>query len=154
MAIFQAMTSSFKSDILSAGHNFGTVNIIRAANTPDIFKLALYSAITAALDATTTAYTAVGEITGAGYVAGGQVLTITQVPATSGTPATTAFLNFGNTSWAGASFSTDGALIYNSSNANKSVAVLNFGGTKSVAGGIFTIQFPTPGLGNSIIQIA
>ena len=154
MAITQSMTNSFKVDILSGGMNFNTTNRALSSNTQDTFKMALYTASTASLDATTTVYTTTGEITGTGYSPGGNTLTVSQVPVSSGTPTTTAYINFSNTSWSSASFSADGALIYNSSNSNHSVAVLNFGGTKTVTSGTFTIQFPTAGTGSSIIQIA
>lgn len=154
MAITQAMTNSFKVDILSGGMNFNTTNRALSSNTQDTFKLALYTS-SASLDATTTAYSATNEVaSGSGYTTGGNTLTVSQVPTSSGTPSTTAYINFSNTSWSSASFSADGALIYNSTNSNKSVAVLSFGGTKTVTSGTFTIQFPTAGTGTSIIQIA
>jgi hypothetical protein len=148
------MTNSFKVDILSGGMNFNTTNRALSSNTQDTFKLALYTS-SASLDATTTAYSATNEVaSGSGYTTGGNTLTVSQVPTSSGTPSTTAYINFSNTSWSSASFSADGALIYNSTNSNKSVAVLSFGGTKTVTSGTFTIQFPTAGTGTSIIQIA
>lgn len=155
MAITQAMTNSFKVDILSGGMNFNTTNRALTVNTQDTFKIALYTS-SASLDATTTAYSATNEVaSGSGYTTGGNTLSISQVPVSSGTPSTTAYINFSNTSWGStASFSADGALIYNSSNSNKSVCVLSFGGTKTVTSGTFTIQFPTAGTGSSIIQIA
>jgi hypothetical protein len=136
--------------------NFNTTNSALSANTQDSFKIALYTAASASLDATTTAYTATGEISGTGYTSTGTALTISQVPVSTGSPTTTAYLNFSNVSWSAASFSADGALIYNASRGgtNKSVCVLNFGGTKTVSSGTFTIQFPTAGTGSSIIQIA
>ncbi len=150
--IVQYMTSSFKTEILSAQHNFATAP--RTITGQDVFKIALYSvAGGATLDAATTAYTLTGEITGTGYTAGGKVLTITQTPTSSGTPSTTAYINFADISWTGASFSADGALIYNSTNGNKSVAVLNFGATKTVSVGTFTIVFPPAGTGSAIVQI-
>jgi len=156
MAISQAMTNSFKVDILSAGHNFNTSNRSLGSNTQDTFKLALYTS-SATLDASTTAYAATNEITntgGAAYTAGGNTLSISQIPTSGGSPSTTAYINFSNTSWSTATFTANGALIYNSSNGNKSVAVLAFGSDKSVSAGTFTIQFPTAGTGSSIIQIA
>jgi hypothetical protein len=150
------MCTSFKVDILSGGMNFNTTNRALTVNTQDVFKLALYTSA-ATIDSTTTAYTATGEVSssGTGYSTGGNTLTVSQVPVSSGTPSTTAYINFATTSWGStASFSADGALIYNSSNSNKSVAVLNFGGTKTVTSGTFTINFPTSGTGSSIIQIA
>jgi hypothetical protein len=150
------MTNSFKVDILSAGHNFNTTNRALASNDQDAFKLALYTS-SASLDAATTAYSATNEITnsaGSAYVAGGIALSISQVPSSGGSPSTTAFINFSNVSWTTASFTANGALIYNSTNGNKSVAVLAFGSDKSVSAGTFTIQFPPAGTGSSIIQIA
>jgi hypothetical protein len=150
--ITQAMTNSFKSDILSAGHNFNTTNRAVTTNTQDSFRIGLYSASTATIDATTTAYTNTGEITGTGYTntgvqsTSGLALTISAVPTLSGTSVSggTSYINFTNVSWTSASFSADGALIWNSTNAGKSVAVLNFGGTKTVTSGTFQITFPTP----------
>ena len=152
--IVQTMTSSFKVDILSGGHNFNTTNRVLTANTQDTFKIALYLVANgASLDSTTTAYTTTGEVIGTGYTAGGQALSIVQVPTSSGTPSTTAYINFGSVSWIGATFNADGALIYNSTNANRSVAVLSFGGTKTVTAGTFTVTFPTAGTGSAIVQI-
>jgi hypothetical protein len=151
MSITQCMTSSFKAEVLSAQHNFSA--LIRNITGQDVFKIALYSAATASLDATTTVYTTVGEITGTGYTAGGQTLTVTQTPTTTGTPTTTAYIDFADVSWTGATFSADGALIYNSTNGNKSVAVLNFGSTKTVSVGTFTINFPAAGTGSAIVEI-
>jgi hypothetical protein len=150
------MCNSFKVDILSGGHNFNTTNRALSSNTQDVFKIALYTS-SATLDASTTAYSATAETTntaGSAYVAGGNTLTISQVPTSAGSPATTAYINFSNSTWSNASFTANGALIYNSTNANKSVAVLAFGSDKTVASGTFTIQFPTAGTGSSIIQIA
>ena len=150
--ITQCMTTSFKTDVLSGQMNFSTST--RTITGQDVFKIALYSvAGGATLDATTTAYTATGEITGTGYTAGGKTLTVTQTPTSGGTPSTTAYINFADITWTGASFNADGALIYNSTNGNKSVAVLNFGATKTVSVGTFTITFPVAGTGSAIVQI-
>jgi hypothetical protein len=159
MAIVQAMTTSFKVDILSGGHNFNTTNRALTVNTQDNFRIGLYTS-SATLGEATTAYTNTNETTGTGYsntgvqTTSGLPLSISQVPVSSGTPSTTAYINFGNPSWSGATFSADGALIWNSTNAGKSVAVLSFGGTKSVSAGTFTITMPSAGGGSSILQIA
>lgn len=153
MAIIQTLTNSYKTDLMSGGMNFSATNRALTVNTQDVFKIALYTSL-ADLDATTTAYTATNEVVSVGeYTAGGMTLTISQVPTTGGTPTTTAYINFANAVWTPATFSAAGALIYNSSNANRSVAVLSFGGTKT-ATGTFTVQFPAAGAGSSIIQIA
>jgi len=153
MAITTALATSFKVDILSGGHNFNTTNRALSSNTQDVFKIALYTSA-ATLDSTITAYTATNEVSGTGYSAGGATLTINQVPVSSGSPTTTAFIDFADVSWTSATFTANGALIYNSSNSNKAVAVLAFGADKTVLSGTFTIQFPVAGAGASIIQIA
>jgi len=142
MAITQAMPTSFKQEILVGTHNFTT-------STGDTFKIALYTS-SATLGAGTTAYSATNEVFGTGYVAGGNTLT-SVTPTTSGT---TALVDFADTSWSNASFTARGALIYNSSKSNKAVAVLDFGGDKTVSAGTFTVQFPTADASNAIIRIA
>lgn len=150
MAISQSITSSFKTDLLSGGMNFNTTNRALTTNTQDKFVIALYTT-SATLGPSTTAYTSTNETTGSGYVALGKTLTISTVPTLSGT---TALLDFDDISWTSASFSADGALIYNATNSNKSALVLNFGGTKTVTSGTFTIQFPVADASNAIIRIA
>ena len=140
MAITQAMCTSFKVDLLDGEHDFGA----------DTFKIALYTS-SATLDATTTAYSATNETSGTGYTAGGNTLTVSTTPTSSGT---TAFLSFSNTTWSTASITARGALIYNSTNANKAVAVLDFGSDKTSTAGDFTINFPTADASNAIIRIA
>jgi hypothetical protein len=149
MAISQAMVTSFKVEILNGIHAFGT-SVVRAATTPDTFKIALYTSA-ANLDATTTAYTTSGEVASTGnYSAGGNTLT-TIAPTSTGT---TAFLDFNDTTWANATITANGALIYNSTQSNKAVAVLAFGGDKTSTNGDFTIIFPTADASNAIIRIA
>src|SRR5690554_1898213 len=142
MAITQAMPTSFKQEILVGTHNFTT-------STGDTFKIALYTS-SATLGAGTTAYSATNEVSGTGYVAGGNTLT-SVTPTTSGT---TALVDFADTSWSNASFTARGALIYNSSKSNRAVAVLDFGEDKTVSAGTFTIQFPAADASNAIIRIA
>jgi hypothetical protein len=150
MAITQAMCTSFKVDILSGGQNFNTTNRALASNTQDVFKIALYTS-SATLDATTTAYTTSGETTGTGYTAGGNTLTVSVVPTSSGT---TSYLSFGTTSWTTATITARGAMIYNSTNANKAVCILDFGSDKTSTAGTFQINFPTADASNAIIRIA
>lgn len=151
MAISQTLATSFKVEILDGIHNFG-VGVIRASTAADTFKIALYSTL-ATLDSTTTVYTTLNEVTGTGYTAGGNTLVISQVPTSTSTE-TTAWLNFDNSSWTTASFSADGALIYNSTQGNKAVAVLNFGGTKTATAQTFTVTFPASTSDAAIIRIA
>jgi hypothetical protein len=148
MTIAQTATTSFKTELMQAVHNFGPV-------TPDTFFIALYTGA-ANIDATTTAYTTDGEVVGTGYTAGGQQLTITTSPTAAnnnyGVP--TAYVNFADVTWANATFTARGALIYNATQGNKSVAVLDFGGDKVKSGTDFTIQFPAAGANTAIIRIA
>ena len=151
MAISQTLATSFKVEILDGIHNFG-VGVIRASTAADTFKIALYSTL-ATINDTTTVYTSLNEVTGTGYTAGGNTLVISQVPTSTSTE-TTAWLNFDNSSWTTASFSADGALIYNSTQGNKAVAVLNFGGTKTATAQTFTVTFPASTSDAAIIRIS
>ena len=102
------------------------------------------------MGATTTAYSTTNEVSGTGYTAGGNTLTVV-APTTSGT---TAFLDFADTTWATATITARGALIYQSGGTNPAVAVLDFGADKTSTAGDFTIQFPTADASNAIIRIA
>ena len=150
MAISQAMCTSFKVELLSGGHNFNSTNVARSANTADTFKIALYTS-SATLGATTTAYSVTNEVSGTGYSAGGNTLSISQVPTSS---STTAFLDFNDTTWSTATITARGALIYNSTNSDTAVAVLDFGGDKTSTAGDFTVVFPTADATDAIIRIA
>ncbi len=144
MAITQAMCTSFKQELLEATHNFKT-----SGSGGNTFKIALYTS-SATLDATTTAYSATNETSGTAYVAGGNTLT-NITPSSSGT---TAFCDFSDSTWSTSTITARGAVIYNSTSSNKSVAVLDFGSDKSSTSGDFTIQFPTADASNAIIRIA
>ena len=150
MALSQTLATSFKVEILDGIHNFGT-GVVRATTAADTFKIALYTSL-ASLDASTTVYTTTAEVTGTGYTAGGNTLTISQVP-TSTLNETVAWLNFADSSWPSATFSAAGALIYNSTQGNKAVAVLDFGGTKTATNQTFTVTFPASTSGAAIIRI-
>lgn len=145
------MSTSFKVEILDGIHNFGT-GVVRASTAADTFKIALYTS-SASLDASTTAYTTSGEVSSSGtnYTAGGNTLTVSVVPTSTGT---TAYLSFSNTSWANATITARGAMIYNSTQGNKAVAILDFGSDKTSTSGTFTINFPTADASNAIIRIA
>ena len=104
MAITQTMTTNFKIQVLQGLHNFGPTS-------PNTFKIALYSS-TATLNADTATYTTTGEITGTGYTAGGNILTVSVTP-TNGGSGTTAYVNFSNISWPAATFTTAGASCVN-----------------------------------------
>ena len=145
MAISSAICTSFKQEILVGTHNF-------TASSGNTFKIALYTS-DASLGAGTTAFSTSNEISntsGSAYSSGGATLT-SVTPTTSGT---TALCDFADVSFTSASFTANGALIYNSSQSNKAVAVIAFGGDKTVSSGTFTIQFPTADASNAIIRIA
>jgi len=150
MAITQAMATSFKVEMIDGYHNFG-VAPVRASGIADVFKLALYTSA-ATLDATTTAYTTSGEVASTGgYTAGGNTLTISQVPTST---TTIAWLDFADSVWAASTITANGAMIYNSSQGNKCVAVLAFGSDKSSSVGDFTIIFPTADSTSAILRVA
>lgn len=151
MAISQAMVTSFKVEILNGVHAFGSA-VIRATAAPDVFKLALYTS-SATLGAATTAYTTSDEVSSSGtnYPAGGLTLTVSQVPTSTGT---TAWLDFDDLTFPSATLTARGALIYNLTQSNAAVAVLDFGGDKTSTAGNFTIQFPTANSTSAILRIA
>ena len=145
MAITSAVCTSFKQEILVGTHNF-------TATSGDTFKIALFTS-SASLGAGTTAYSTSNEITnssGTAYTAGGATLT-SVTPTTSGT---TAICDFSDVSYTSASFTANGALIYNDTQSDKAVAVIAFGGDKTVSSGSFTIQFPAADASNALIRIA
>lgn len=143
MAITQTMCTSFKKALLDGEMDF-------SSDTAQTFKIALFTS-SATLGAATTAYSTTNEVSGDGYTAGGATLTISAAPTTSGT---TAFLDFSDVTFANASITARGALIYKSGGGNPAVAVLDFGEDKTSTDGDFVIQFPTADASNAIIRIA
>lgn len=137
MTIRQGLTTSFKEQILKGVHNLET----------DSLYIALYTAL-ASLDETTTIYTTVNEITGTGYVAGGELLHNVTVKSLGGI----AYVSFNNPIWSPASFTARGALIYNSTKGNKSIAVLDFGSDKTMSPA-FVITLPPDEASSAVIRI-
>jgi hypothetical protein len=159
MAITQAMTTSFKAELLLAVHDFRVTG-------GDTFKLSLYTS-SASLDANTTTYTSSQEVSSSGtnYTAGGGTLTrLGVVTSNNNTSSGTGFTDFSDLTFANATITARGALIYNTtpsanSNANTTltnaaVAVLDFGSDKTASNGDFTILFPTATNTTAIIRIA
>jgi len=147
--IIQTACTSFKVGLLNGNFNFGT-------GTTQTYYIALYTSL-ANLNASTTAYTSTNEIVGNGYTAGGNPLTISQIP-TSSANSTTAFLSFAPVTWTGANFVANGALIYLNGTAggvtNPAICTLDFGSAKvSTSAGLFTVTFPTATATTAIIQI-
>jgi len=149
MSIQQTATTSFKVELLQAVHNFGPTS-------PNTFKVALYTAA-ANIGPTTTIYSSVNEVpNGNGYTTGGNTLVISVSP-TSGDNSSqvpTAYVSFTNSTWTNATFTCRGALVYNFTQGNKSVAVLDFGSDKTVNNDTFQIIFPTPDANNAIVRIS
>ena len=146
MSFVQGATNAFKLGLADGAFNFNT-------GTTDVYKIALYTP-NASLDQNTATYTTVGETTGTGYTAGGQTLTITQVPTTGGqtTSPGTVYWSFANVSWSGA-ISAAGALIYKDSGGGNTttVCVLDFGSQK-ISTTTFTVQFPAVTNSTSILR--
>ena len=145
MAISSAICNSFKQELLQGKHDFDS-------SGGHTFKIALFTS-SASLGASTTDYSTSNEISntsGSAYSAGGATLT-SVTPALDGS---TAVCDFADVSFTSASFTANGCLIYNDTQSDKAVAVIAFGGDKTVSSGTFTIQFPTADASNAIIRIA
>lgn len=138
MAITQAVCNSFKTELLGAIHDLDT----------DVFFIALYTSA-ATLGASTTAYTASGESSGTNYTAGGIALT----GGTISLDGSTAIVDFNDATFNNVSITARGALIYNSSKANRAVAVLDFGADNTVSDGDFNIIFPAAAASTAVIRI-
>ena len=130
--IQQGLTNSFKQEMLQAGQNLAT----------DTLRMALYTAF-ADIGPETTVYTTTNEVTGTGYTAGGVSVTGATINTqTTGPNAGTVYVDFNNVSWPGANFVARGALIYNVTRSNKTVAVLDFGSDKTFTSINNTVTMP------------
>ena len=138
MPILQGLCSSFKQESWLGIHDLDT----------NVLKMALYTA-NANLSQATTAYSTSGEVVGTGYTAGGEILTGVQVLLSG----TTAYVTFNNPMWTGASFVCRGGLIYNTSKADRAIAVLDFGADKTASGN-FTIQLPASTATTALLRFA
>jgi hypothetical protein len=140
-----AITNSFKEDLLNGLHDF-------AVGTGDTFKLALYtSAATIGADTTSFAVGISGQVPDSGQYASGGGALVNALVSVNGT---TAFVSFDNLSFTGVTLTAAGALIYNDTESDKSVCVLDFGGDKTATAGTFTIQFPAANNTQAIIRIS
>jgi hypothetical protein len=143
MAITQAVANSFKQQILQGQHNF-------TLTTGNIFKLSLYTSA-ATLDSSTTIYTSTNEVANTGqYTTGGGTLVNITPFVSSGV----ACVDFNDLSFTGVTLTARGALIYNTSNTNAAVCVLDFGADKTATSGTFTIVFPAFTSSNAILRIS
>lgn len=151
MANTQALCNSFKSEVLTALHAFGTT-VTRGSTAADSYKAALYLA-SATVNASTTAYSATGEVTGTGYSAGGIAVTNANAPSLSGSTAVwtpSASLLYSTVTLTTA---FDAVLIYNSTQSNRAVAVYTFG-SQTVTAGNFTLTMPTNDASNALLRLA
>ena len=139
------LCTSFKVALLNGEMDF-------SSDTSQTFKIALYTN-SASFDASTTAYTTTNEISGTGYTAGGNTLTIATNP-TSDTGGTVAYLDFSDTTWTSATITARGALIYKSGGTNPAIAILDFGADKSTISGTFKVEFPVSNATTAILRIA
>lgn len=137
MPITSAIPTQAKADWLAGVHT-----------SADTYKIALYTSA-ATLDSTTTTYTTTNEVVGAGYTAGGATLTGFAI----GSSGTTAWVDFADASWASATITARGAMIYNSSKTNKAVAIIDFGSDVTSTNGTFAVQFPAPAAATAIIRL-
>jgi hypothetical protein len=150
MANTQAMCTSFMSELMTATHNFTT-------GTGNTFKAALYLA-SATLNASTTAYSSTGEVTGTGYTAGGINVTNGTSPLstnTSTTAGTAYWTPSASLTYTSVTLSTafDAVLIYNSSSSNKAVSVHTFG-SQTITAGTFTLTMPSNTTSTALIRLA
>jgi hypothetical protein len=137
--ITAGLTNSFKEQLLLGIHDFSV----------DVMKIALYTS-DAELGPDTIEYTAVGEVSGTGYTATGLALT----GATVQRSGVVAYVSFNSPAWNASTFTTRGALIYNSSKANRSVGVLNFGLDQTVLSQQFQVQFPPNNADSALIRVS
>jgi hypothetical protein len=150
------MTTSFLGEVLTATHNFG-VAPTRASTAADTFKAALYLT-SATINASTTAYSSTGEVTGTNYTAGGVTVTNATVPASTNTSATagTAYWTpSASITYTTVTLSTafDAVLIYNSTQSNKAVSVHTFG-SQTITAGTFTLTMPSNTTSTALLRLA
>ena len=151
MANTQAMCTSFKKELLTGHHAFGTT-VTRGSTAADTFKAALYLA-SATVNASTTAYSATGEVSGTNYTAGGVAVTFGTAPNTSGT---TAFVTpSASIVYTNVTLSTafDAVLIYNSTQSDRAVSVHTFG-SQTITAGTLTLTMPTNDATTGLLRIA
>ena len=156
MANTQAMATSFLGEVLTATHNFG-VAPVRAATTADTFKAALYLT-SATINASTTAYSSTGEVTGTNYTAGGVVVTNATAPAatnSSATAGTAYWTPSASITYTSVTLATafDAVLIYNSTQSNKAVSVHTFG-SQTITAGTFTLTMPSNTTSTALLRLA
>ena len=156
MANTQSMCTSFMGEVLTATHNFGTAPI-RAATTADTFKAALYLA-SATYNASTTAYSATGEVSGTNYTAGGVTVTNATAPTATNSSSTAGVAYWtpsASITYTNVTLTTafDAVLIYNSSQSNKAVSVHTFG-SQTITAGTFTLTMTSNTTTTALLRLS
>ena len=156
MANTQSMCTSFMGELMTATHNFGTAPT-RGTSTADTFKGALYLA-SATINASTTAYSATGEVTGTGYTAGGVTVTNATPPTATNSSATAGVAYWtpsASLTYTSVTLTTafDAVLIYNSTQSNKAVSVHTFG-SQTITAGTFTLTMPSNTTSTALLRLA
>jgi hypothetical protein len=156
MANTQSMCTSFMGELMTATHNFGTAPI-RAATTADTFKAALYLT-SSTINASTTAYTSSGEVTGTGYTAGGVTVTNATAPIATNSSATAGVAYWtpsASITYTTVTLSTafDAVLIYNSTQSDKAVSVHTFG-SQTITAGTFTLTMPSNTTTTALLRLS
>lgn len=141
--ITQCLCNSFREELFQGVHNFSAIG-------GDVFKIALYTDA-AQIGATTTVYTTTGQVVATGYTAGGKILTGQSITVAQPQTGPQTYITFNNAEWMGTNIVARGALIYNSSQSNKAVLVLNFGLDVSATDGVFTITMPVAAPNTALI---
>jgi len=152
----QSMCTSFMGELMTATHNFGTAPT-RGTSATDTFKAALYLA-SATYNAATTAYSVTGEVSGAGYTAGGVTVTAATAPTATNSSATAGVAFFtpsASITYTSVTLTTafDAVLIYNSTQSNKAVAVYTFG-SQTITAGTFTLTMPSNTTTTALLRLA
>lgn len=156
MANTQSMCTSFMGELLTGTHNFGT-GVVRASTAADTFKGALYLT-SATVNASTTAYSSTGEVTGSNYSAGGVIVTNATEPSSTNASATAGVAYWtpsGSLVYTNVTLSTafDTVLIYNSSQSNKAVSVHTFG-SQTITAGTFTLTMPANTTSTALLRLS
>jgi len=139
MAISSGIAIKFKEDTLLGVHDFASAT----------FKIALYTSVASLSNGTSVYLTSAEVSNGGGYTTGGRVVTVSDITIDG----SVAYIDFDDASWTSATFTAAGCLIYNSSQSNKTVAVIDFGGDKTATNGTFSVQFPAPGATTAIVRV-
>ena len=156
MANTQSMCTSFMGEVLTATHNFGTAPT-RGTSAADTFKAALYLA-SATYNASTTAYSATGEVSGTNYTAGGVTVTNATAPTATNSSSTAGVAYWtpsASITYTNVTLSTafDAVLIYNSSQSNKAVSVHTFG-SQTITAGTFTLTMPSNTTSTALLRLS